>query len=75
MFRGIIQDSSFFSVVASLFLNAKERSNPSCMEYGENIVNTEVNFNSNDMSISFNGRYLIDIASQIENETIFDWRR
>ena len=27
-------------------------------------------FSSNDMNISFNSRYLIDIASQIENDSI-----
>ncbi len=37
---------------------------------GEGSETMEVSFNSNDMSISFNSRYLIDIASQIENETI-----
>ena len=35
---------------------------------GTEIVN--VKFDSKDLSISFNSRYLIDIASQIENETI-----
>tara|TARA_Y100000590_G_scaffold416330_1_gene514981 strand:- start:384 stop:1499 length:1116 start_codon:yes stop_codon:yes gene_type:complete len=37
---------------------------------GEGIETMNVNFNSNDMNISFNGRYLIDIASQIENDFI-----
>ena len=37
---------------------------------GEGIENMSVNFNSNDMNISFNSRYLIDIASQIENDSI-----
>ena len=37
---------------------------------GEGIENISVNFNSDDMTISFNSRYLIDIASQIENDSI-----
>ena len=37
---------------------------------GEGIVNINANFNSEDLNISFNSRYLTDIASQIENETI-----
>ena len=37
---------------------------------GEGIENMKAEFSSNDMNISFNSRYLIDIASQIENETI-----
>ena len=37
---------------------------------GEGIENISVNFNSDDMTISFNSRYLIDIASQIESESI-----
>ena len=37
---------------------------------GEGIENISVNFNSDDMAISFNSRYLIDIASQIENDSI-----
>ena len=37
---------------------------------GEGIENVDINFNSEDMTISFNSRYLIDIASQIENEII-----
>ena len=41
--------------------------NPS---YGEGIENINAKFNSNDLNISFNSRYLTDIASQIENESI-----
>jgi len=37
---------------------------------GEGIENINVKFNSDDMNISFNSRYLIDIASQIENDLI-----
>ena len=37
---------------------------------GEGIENINAKFNSNDLSISFNSRYLTDIASQIENESI-----
>ena len=37
---------------------------------GEGTENLKAKFNSNDFNISFNSRYLIDIASQIENETI-----
>ena len=37
---------------------------------GEGIENIKVKFNSDDMSISFNSRYLVDIASQIENDSI-----
>ena len=37
---------------------------------GEGIENISVKFNSGDMAISFNSRYLIDIASQIENDSI-----
>jgi len=37
---------------------------------GEGIENINVKFNSDDMDISFNSRYLIDIASQIENDII-----
>ena len=37
---------------------------------GEGSETMEVVFNSNDMSISFNSRYLIDIASQIEDNSI-----
>ncbi len=37
---------------------------------GEGVENLKAKFNSNDFNISFNSRYLIDIASQIENESI-----
>ncbi len=37
---------------------------------GEGIETINAKFNSEDMSISFNGRYLIDIASQVENDSI-----
>ena len=37
---------------------------------GEGVENIKVKFNSNDLNISFNSRYLTDIASQIENEMI-----
>ena len=37
---------------------------------GEGIENVSANFNSEDMNIVFNSRYLIDISSQIENELI-----
>ena len=37
---------------------------------GEGIDNINVKFNSDDMDISFNSRYMIDIASQIENDLI-----
>ena len=37
---------------------------------GEGIENIKAQFNSNDLNISFNSRYLTDIASQIENESI-----
>ena len=37
---------------------------------GEGIENIKVKFNSDNMDISFNSRYLIDIASQIENNLI-----
>ena len=37
---------------------------------GEGTDQIKVNFNSSDMNISFNSRYLIDIASQIENDDI-----
>tara|TARA_B100000700_G_C14985394_1_gene828565 strand:+ start:572 stop:1687 length:1116 start_codon:yes stop_codon:yes gene_type:complete len=37
---------------------------------GEGIENIKAKFNSSDISVSFNGRYLIDIASQIENDSI-----
>ena len=41
---------------------------PGSIGFKIEIVN--VKFDSKDLSISFNSRYLIDIASQIENETI-----
>ena len=34
------------------------------------LKNIKAKFNSNDLNISFNSRYLTDIASQIENESI-----
>ena len=37
---------------------------------GEGIESINAIFNSDDMDISFNSRYLIDIASQIENDLI-----
>ena len=37
---------------------------------GEGIENINAKFNSDNMDISFNSRYLIDIASQIENDLI-----
>ena len=37
---------------------------------GEGVENIEARFNSDDLSISFNSRYLIDIASQIESDSI-----
>tara|TARA_B100001123_G_scaffold439546_1_gene576640 strand:+ start:154 stop:1269 length:1116 start_codon:yes stop_codon:yes gene_type:complete len=37
---------------------------------GEGIENIKAKFNSSDLNISFNSRYLTDIASQIENESI-----
>ena len=37
---------------------------------GEGSETMKVSFNSNNMSISFNSRYLIDIASQIEDDSI-----
>ena len=37
---------------------------------GEGIENINVKFNSDDMNISFNSRYLVDIASQIDNDLI-----
>ena len=37
---------------------------------GEGIENVNAKFNSSDLNISFNSRYLTDIASQIENESI-----
>ena len=38
---------------------------------GEGVENIDAKFNSDNLTISFNSRYLIDIASQIQNETIF----
>ena len=37
---------------------------------GEGVERINAKFNSDDLNISFNSRYLIDIASQIENESI-----
>ena len=37
---------------------------------GEGIENINAKFSSEDLNISFNSRYLTDIASQIENESI-----
>ena len=37
---------------------------------GEGTESINAKFNSNDLNISFNSRYLTDIASQIENESI-----
>ena len=37
---------------------------------GEGVENVDAKFNSDSLSISFNSRYLTDITSQIENETI-----
>ena len=37
---------------------------------GEGIENIEAKFNSENISISFNSKYLIDISSQIENDSI-----
>ena len=37
---------------------------------GEGSESINAKFNSDDLNISFNSRYLTDIASQIENETI-----
>ena len=37
---------------------------------GEGIENISAKFNSDDLNITFNSRYLTDIASQIENESI-----
>jgi len=37
---------------------------------GEGVENINAKFNSSDLNISFNSRYLSDIASQIENESI-----
>ena len=37
---------------------------------GEGTENINAKFNSSDLNISFNSRYLTDIASQVENEFI-----
>ena len=37
---------------------------------GDGIENLNAKFNSDEMDVSFNSKYLIDIASQIEDETI-----
>ena len=37
---------------------------------GDGVENIKAKFNSEDLSISFNSRYLTDIASQIENEFV-----
>ena len=37
---------------------------------GEGVENINAKFNSDDLNISFNSRYLSDIASQVENESI-----
>ncbi len=37
---------------------------------GEGIENIKANFNANDFNISFNSRYLMDVASQIESDSI-----
>jgi len=37
---------------------------------GDGVENISAKFNSSDLNISFNSRYLTDIASQIENESI-----
>ena len=37
---------------------------------GEGVENIKASYNSEEMNISFNSRYIIDIASQIEHETI-----
>ena len=37
---------------------------------GEGVENINAKFNSNDLNICFNSRYLSDIASQIENESV-----
>tara|TARA_Y100000590_G_C15684442_1_gene1001046 strand:+ start:277 stop:1392 length:1116 start_codon:yes stop_codon:yes gene_type:complete len=37
---------------------------------GEGVESVNAKFNSNDLSISFNSRYLSDIASQIENDSV-----
>ena len=37
---------------------------------GDGVENIKAQFNSEDMNISFNNKYLIDITSQIENSSI-----
>ncbi len=37
---------------------------------GEGVENISAKFNSDDLSISFNSRYLTDIATQIQNESV-----
>jgi DNA polymerase-3 subunit beta len=37
---------------------------------GEGVESIDAKFNSNDLNISFNSRYLTDITSQIESESI-----
>jgi len=37
---------------------------------GEGVESVNAKFNSSDLNISFNSRYLIDITSQIENESV-----
>jgi len=37
---------------------------------GEGIESINAKFNASDLNISFNSRYLVDIATQIENEFI-----
>ena len=37
---------------------------------GEGVENINAKFNSDNLNISFNSRYLIDIVSQIENDSI-----
>ena len=37
---------------------------------GEGSENIDAKFNANEMTISFNSKYLIDISSQIENDKI-----
>ena len=37
---------------------------------GEGVENIHSKFNSEEMTVSFNSKYLIDISSQIEDETI-----
>ena len=37
---------------------------------GEGIENINAQFNSEDMNVSFNSKYLIDIISQINNDSV-----